>query len=338
MERSISWTSFNRYHMAGALIALALMLMWASRQELKEGFLGAVWLRKTHRREDELISPAAAARGFIIGTVVLIVWGIAAGGQLFAVVSLLFLLLCMMVVFSRLVAAAGVLWVTARWDPIHIITKVFGTTSLSPASYTMMNWWTMGFTWHGSQFLMPYVMDGLAITHRGRLAPRWILWGMIGAIALSAITATVFSLSFIYSHGASYLSEYQTQHLPGWALRLFSSYLRQPEPTDPYAVAFLVSGAVAMWLLVQAHLAFVWWPLYPLPYVIGGTKLIMTLWFPAFAGWLAKALILRAGGGAAYRAARPLFLGMILGEFFLVGLWVIVDAVTGTTGHVIISG
>jgi hypothetical protein len=43
--------------------------------------------------------------------------------------------------------------------------------------------------------------------------------------------------------------------------------------------------------------------------------------------------MLRYGGLRLYRRARPLFVGLILGEFASVGIWLAIDALMGLHGH-----
>ncbi len=50
-----------------------------------------------------------------------------------------------------------------------------------------------------------------------------------------------------------------------------------------------------------------------------------------------KGIILKYGGIKTYRLMMPFFLGLILGEFASAGLWVIIDGLTGITGHVIFN-
>ena len=40
-----------------------------------------------------------------------------------------------------------------------------------------------------------------------------------------------------------------------------------------------------------------------------------------FVAWLVKVTLLKYGGARAYRAAGPFFMGLVLGEFILGGLW-----------------
>jgi len=46
-----------------------------------------------------------------------------------------------------------------------------------------------------------------------------------------------------------------------------------------------------------------------------------------FLGWLLKTAITRLFGGGAYRKARPLFLGLIMGELLTVIVWTLVPVI-----------
>ncbi|MBT5873473.1 MAG: hypothetical protein HOH43_08650, partial [Candidatus Latescibacteria bacterium] len=59
--------------------------------------------------------------------------------------------------------------------------------------------------------------------------------------------------------------------------------------------------------------------------------------FPIFLAWMIKGIILKYGGIKTYKLMMPFFLGLILGEFGSAGLWVIIDGLTGITGHVIFN-
>ena len=68
---------------------------------------------------------------------------------------------------------------------------------------------------------------------------------------------------------------------------------------------------------------FLWWPLHPVGYAVAGSYGMSFLWSCMLASWVLKYLILRHGGLKRYRQATPLFLGLILGEFSLTGIWAI---------------
>ena len=55
--------------------------------------------------------------------------------------------------------------------------------------------------------------------------------------------------------------------------------------------------------------------------------------FNAFLAWLFKTPILRYGGVSAYRTVRPFFLGLVLGQFIIYGVFWVIDGLTGMIGN-----
>lgn len=88
-----------------------------------------------------------------------------------------------------------------------------------------------------------------------------------------------------------------------------------------------------MGLLVFAHRTLFWWPIHPVGFIICSVGWTDRLWLTIFLAWLAKLLLVKFGGGRAYRRARLFFLGMILGQFTVAGVWATVDTFTGAVGN-----
>ena len=59
------------------------------------------------------------------------------------------------------------------------------------------------------------------------------------------------------------------------------------------------------------------------------------VWFSIFLAWLFKTIVLKYGGAAAYSRTRPFFLGLILGQVVVAGMWLVIDYFTGMTGNVL---
>ena len=59
------------------------------------------------------------------------------------------------------------------------------------------------------------------------------------------------------------------------------------------------------------------------------------IWFSVFVAWLLKSIIVKYGGARAFNAAKPLFLGLILGEAVVAGFWLVVDWLMGEVGNMI---
>jgi hypothetical protein len=75
---------------------------------------------------------------------------------------------------------------------------------------------------------------------------------------------------------------------------------------------------------------FVWWPLHPLGAALSVTWIMCVFWFPALVAWLVKVVITRYGGLKAYLKLRPLFLGLIFGEFLMAVFWTLISFLFGT--------
>jgi hypothetical protein len=91
------------------------------------------------------------------------------------------------------------------------------------------------------------------------------------------------------------------------------------------AVSFVVGGAVTA-LLAIMRVRYVGWPFHPLGYVLSTSWTSMVFWFPMFVAWVVKSLVVHYGGMRLYSRVRPLFLGMIFGEFTAAVMWTIIAA------------
>ena len=89
-----------------------------------------------------------------------------------------------------------------------------------------------------------------------------------------------------------------------------------------WSFGFVVTAALSF-----LRLRFAWWPLHPVGYLMLASYPIAHLWFSTFLGWLAKTLVVRFGGSRGYLAARPFFLGLIVGESAAAGFWLVTGIV-----------
>ncbi len=104
------------------------------------------------------------------------------------------------------------------------------------------------------------------------------------------------------------------------------------------AAGFILGAGLQIMCLVSPN-----WPLHPIGLLMMNGWFLGMSWFSIFLGWTLKNLITGYGGARAYRLAKPLFLGFILGEVFSAILWalvpVIIIALGGNpteTGHIVI--
>ena len=109
------------------------------------------------------------------------------------------------------------------------------------------------------------------------------------------------------------------------------------DPTGPSFTGWLwtLFGAGVMTLLLIARHHLTGWPFHPLGFAVSGGWTMSIAWSSILVAWLIKILVLRYGGAGTYQRSRPFLMGLIIGQFVVAGLWLIVDAFTGTMGNIV---
>lgn len=129
------------------------------------------------------------------------------------------------------------------------------------------------------------------------------------------------------------INGYGVSTAPGWVLDAVRDYRATGGPTDAHSRWFhLGLGGVVTTVLSLLRLRFVGWPLHPIGFMLTYSYATKMIWFSVFVGWIAKVLIVRFGGASLYRAAKPLFMGMIIGEAGAAAFWLIVSLVRSSMG------
>ena len=123
--------------------------------------------------------------------------------------------------------------------------------------------------------------------------------------------------------------------MPQNAFSYIAPLFAHPTLTSWTGWGFTGLGAGLMALLTYIRYRFVWWPLHPLGFATGTFYIMNWVWFSIFVAWVLKTVILKYGGSAGYARTRPFFLGLIMGQTFVAGMWLVIDYFTGKTGSVL---
>ena len=187
-----------------------------------------------------------------------------------------------------------------------------------------------GLTSHLREFMMPNVMNGLKAADAVRANRRRLLIAMGVAMVLGLLVSYYSVLKVSYQHGALYVHTGGS----GGARSLSAILTSPPRGTDWTNTGFTLFGSAFTIGLMWMRKVFVWWPIHPIGYTMLSSWASFKLWFSILLGYLLKYGIVKYGGLRAYREARPLFLGLILGEMTCAGVWSIVGMITGIeTGY-----
>ncbi len=305
----------------GAYIGLCVFALWMSRRHLMSVVRKVFGIRSGGRQYDDSKEPLgyrAAVFGIIIGMAFITIFCYKAGMSLWVILVFFGIYFALSMAISRIRAELG--------SPIHdlpiggpgeMMIKMLGTRRIGSRNLTVITllyFFNRGYRGHP----MPHQLEGFKIAERTGLNNKRLLIGMMIAAVVG-----VYASSWAFLH-ASYDQSATANWRPARAFRLLQGSLSYHSSQDGAAVGAMISGLVFTIFLWTMRMRFLWWRLHPAGYAVSGTWAMNHFWGSIFVSWLAKAIVLRHGGLKSHRKAIPFFLGIILGDFIVGGVWSII--------------
>lgn len=319
----------------GAFIVMVFFGLWTARDHLRD-----VWRKAVHGDDDvddtdELLSYRVAVFGFLGANLLIGAWLWLAGLTLWVVPIYLSAMYVIFLAITRIVAEGGIAAARAPLIPSDFMHSTFGNSVLGAGSLTALGF---TFVWAADvrTFVMASVANGLKLAE-DRLArrKRALFWAIALAIVVS-IASSIWAVMYMsYSYGGINLNSwfFGPTGGPAYPFNFVTQELNNPDGPDWTGwIATGVGGSV-MTLLMMARHNFLWWPLHPLGFAVSAISLTNYITFSVFLAWLIKTIILKYGGPGLFHRARPFFLGLILGQFFVAGIWLVIDYLTGMTDN-----
>jgi len=320
--------------MMGALIVLVCSGLWFGRRHLRQ--VGRRALGRDAAIDDraEIMSYRSALLGVLAGTAAMTVWLWQTGIPAWIAPLFVFAALIILVGLTRVIAEAGLPTISPAMVPAGFVVSSVGVSALGPAGMI-----ATGYTliWIGELlvFVMAPLANGLRLGSEADGCRRPLLWGIAAAVAITLAASVWFTLDLAYHHGGINLHSQFFRTFPTYPSRFAA--LKLSHPTGPSLEGWLwtLGGGAVMALLIVARQRLVGWPLHPLGFAVSAGWTMRITWFSIFLAWLIKILVLKYGGAKVYQQTRPFFMGLIMGQFVVGGLWLVIDSLTGTMGNVI---
>jgi hypothetical protein len=321
----------------GAVVAIGISLLWASRGYLREVWRAAQYSVVSHQSSDALttddsgggISYRAAVLGAAGGMVFLLVFSMLAGMSLGWAVLFFALYFLIALVVTRVRAELGPpVHDFHLIGPDHILLEAFGSRSFNGGDLGMigMYWW-LNRAYRGHP--MPHGLEGLKMADRARARHREVFVGSILAGALGMLASMWAFIHLGYQLGAA--AKFSSGYGYGWDIyNRMNQWVSAPSPGQPGPVAGMAAGLVVTLALIALRARYFGWPFHPIGYAISGSWSMNLVWLPLLIAWLAKLAVLRYGGLRLYRTALPFFLGLILGDVTMGTLWSLIGLLLGT--------
>ena len=320
------------HQMMGALITLVLFGLWTARPHLKAVLHKALDKNAPIDDTREIMSYRPAVCGFCLGVVLMGSWLWKSGIPGWITPFFLFAALVIFIGLARVIAEAGLPTVTPEMVPAGFVVSGVGVPALG-AKGMIATGYTLAWAGDLLVFMAAPLANGLRLGNETTRGQRALLGAIVAAMLISLVVSTWFLLYLAYRDGALNLHR---QYFGTFATYP-SSFAAQKlaNPTGPSLSGWLwtaVGGLIMAGLMVARH-KFIWWPFHPLGFAVSMGWAMVNIWFSVFLAWMIKVLVLKYGGPALYQKTRPFFLGIVLGQFVVGGLWLLIDGFTGMVGN-----
>ena len=327
---SINPRSFIGFEEAGGFLALSAVVLYQSRNAFKAAWWSLLGRARSERDPYAPLAGRWALLGFLLTNGFMLWWAMRAGMSWWAFALLLGIFYTVLLGASRLVAAAGVMYVDTGFFPRMVALNTIGALPIGWPGLTMFSYLSVIYMYDPMNLPMPQMMNSFKLIHSGKARGRSFPWAAAIAVIVMLAVGLPAMLYTVHQHGATALPAWPFTSYPDWAFGELEASLHSPEPANNWLRAALVIGAGVMLGLVWLHTRFLWWPVSPIGFLIASSyETNRSLWVNVFIAWVVSGLIRRYGGLKLYRTMRPAFLGLVLGEFLTGGLLSIIASIFG---------
>ncbi len=320
----------------GAMIVLVAVIIWTARHHLRDVFRKAFTGDKKIDDSDEALSYRMAVFMLIFGLLFMAGWLVATGLPIHTTLILIISAFVVFIALTRVIVQGGVMVVKSPLTPqVFTIAAVgssaIGLSGLAALAYT--------FVWCADLkvFLMPYVAHSFKLVETVKANKKLITAAILIAILISLGGSIYAIMHLSYTHGGINLNGWYFVNCPKVPFNYMVHKIVRPEGIQWKRMMFTGIGGVVMAGLMFMRNNVLWWPIHPLGFAVGNTLPVSTIWFSIFLAWLIKVVILKYGGIKIYKKTRYFFLGLVLGQFIIAGIWLVIDLITGMQGNVLYS-
>ena len=326
---------FEYHQSLGAWLVLIFFGLWIGKRYFSE-VLREVWRGKgAVRRPGEPMSYRTAAIGVVVGLGVMCLWANRLGMSLWLAVLFFGLLMVLLLGLTRIRAEAGLGCISGPLPLQDYLVGTLTTDALGPANLTAIQhfeWLSREF--RGAGTVMPCQLEAYKLGDTGGVRGRELFGGLALATIFTIVVAGFFTMKVAYLHGGVTLNRWRFLDVPVAPFRKLAGWIQAGQPRDWPGIAAILVGGVTMAALTYMRISHVWWPWHPVGYALTFSKrTVHWIWFPALLGWIFKVVTIKYGGFKLYRRLLPMFLGLVLGDFFIGGVFGVAGALIPKPGY-----
>jgi len=324
---SMSKAIHTQSQASSAYLVIGVVGLWMGRSHLK-AVLRKIFGRKKRSKSaplDDSREPMkyrTAAIGMALSLGFILMFCLRTGMSLWvvAVFIILYYMICVSLTYLRAQLGPPVHQMFSQ-GPDALIPQLFGTRSLTKYDMVMLTFF-QGFNISQRGNPMPHQLEAFKMSEQLKMNNKRLALAIILATALGILVAFWAYFDLCYRGG---LNTYRFGWGTRWSFDRLQSWLTNPLTADYNETVWKGIGAGFVVLLSILRARFVWWPIHPVAYPLSSPGWGSDYsWFSIFISWLAKYLILKYGGHRAFSRASYFFVGLILGDCVIGGIWDII--------------
>jgi hypothetical protein len=316
--------------MIGAYGIFFFFLVWLARYHLLDVGKQSFFMRPAHQKSIEWFDVRLSFWGLLIGFVLLVLWFTWQGMTTITAIMVICAFLMISLVATRIICQGGLAYFTLTAAPIDGLIALFGTKMFAGASGLLAAVSQKMLFVDMRESLMPSLLHAKKIHHERH--PTLLLFsGLLLTMALSVTTSVLAMMALCYRYG---IRELGLEWASSSTMNVYENVFRlivNPVPTGDSVYTFAILGAIVMFTLIFCYQRFYWWPIHPIGYLTVYSSAMRILWVSFFIGWLCNALCVKYGGVGLFRKMQFFFIGLIIGDLLMGGIWAIVGQFSYTS-------
>ena len=319
--------NFHQNQQMGALLVFIGFILFIGKRHFGRVF-ATIFGRHAGNDTNEPLPYVWAVWGLIGGILLLTLICSLAGMRVWVALFILGIFLAITTVGTWMVTNGGLMFILYSFLPGEYLITLFGSGRVNAPSWTLVAYERV-LMFDMREILMPSVMNNFKLAEPLRLKQRPFLIAMGIAIILAMGVSYYSSIDLAYKHGAVNLQHWTYMISTTSPFNRLTSILQNPTGIELERLGSFIFGGATMFGMLWMRHHYLWWKLHPIGSLMITSYATYCFWGSFFIGWFLKYTTLKFGGVAYYRKLRPLILGVVLGECFIGGIWIIVGLITG---------
>jgi len=331
---------FTHEQSTGSYLALGLLLLWMGRGQIKEVLRGAVGKWEIAYCKLPIANRVDAAEGLpywlavwggLAGMVALLLWLHYGGIKLWIAAAYLAILLCFVLVYSRIRAEAGVAidFIYPYGQPKHLLVNTLGMSNLvrwgGRSTVVSLSVFYFLARFHFIEWSGAYQTDGLRLADLTGIRQRRMALVLFLALVVGFVCACWAHFTAYYEYGQNCIEGRSVE--ADWRTRValgefeaMGRAIQTGGPPDWLRTRYVGLGLGFTLALGVARRVFLRFPVHPLGFVLATAYGdYCPIWASFLLVWAIKIALMRLGGVHVYRKILPFFLGLVIGHFFVGG-------------------